>query len=88
MGIIFNQICMKKYQINLRVRGVNSTLAPGFVKFWAHNLVMVTIMLVNIKLTKLTVTLTFENVEIKFFKNIKLMSAFFHFSQSIVQSFR
>lgn len=70
------------------LRGLNSTLAPGFVKFWAHNLVMVTIMLVNIKLTKLTVTLTFENVEIKFLKNIKLMSAFFHFLQSIVQSFR
>lgn len=34
------------------LRGLNSTLAPGFVKFWAHNLVMVTIMLVNIKLTK------------------------------------
>lgn len=78
----------EKISNQFTLRGLNSTLAPGFVKFWAHNLVMVTIMLVNIKLTKLTVTLTFENVEIKFFKNIKLMSAFFHFLQSIVQSFR
>lgn len=31
-----------------------------FVKLWVHNFIMVTIMLVNIKLTQLTGTLTFE----------------------------
>lgn len=59
--------------------GLNSILVFGFVKFWVYNLVMVIIMFVNIKLIKLMVILIFENVEIKFFKNIKFMFVFFIF---------